>query len=272
MDKRKILFVSSEVMPYMPENEMSKTAFDLAKAINQISGQIRIFMPRFGVVNERRHQLHEVIRLSGMNQVINDNDMPLIIKVASIPKERMQVYFIDNDELFKRKYVYADADDKLFKDNDDRMIFFARGVVETVKKLNWVPDIIHVHGWMAAFLPMYIKTFFKAEPLFMNSKIIFSIYNNGFKGKLPKTLAKKLTFDGIPEEDIASLKNATYYDLIAKAVAYSDAIVVASESLDDKTKKIIEAADKPVMEYVAPEELKKEYTSFCQENLLDDEE
>lgn len=270
MNNKKILFVSSEIMPYMPENEMSKTAFDLAKAINQISGQIRIFMPRFGVVNERRHQLHEVIRLSGMNQVINDQDMPLIIKVASIPKERMQVYFIDNEELFKRKYVYTDADDNLFKDNDDRIIFFARGVVETVKKLNWVPDIIHVHGWMAALLPMYIKTFFKDEPLFENSKIVFSIYNNGFEGELPKTLTEKLLFDKIPNKDIELLKKATYTNLIKNAILHSDAIAIASETINEDILQLIKAAEKPVMPYTNPEDLKEKYARFCQENLLEE--
>ncbi len=271
MDTKKILFVSSEVMPYMPENELSKTAFDLAKAINQISGQIRIFMPRFGVVNERRHQLHEVIRLSGMNLVINDNDMPLIIKVASIPKERMQVYFIDNEELFKRKFVYTDSDDKLFEDNDDRMIFFARGVVETVKKLNWVPDIIQVHGWMAALLPMYIKTFFKEEPLFASSKIVYSVYNTPFEGQISNKLIDKLKFDKIPDEAIAGLENADYYSLIEKAISFSDAVVVASETLDDKSQEIIKAANKPVMDYADSESLKTKYKAFCEEHLLEEE-
>ena len=270
MDTKKILFVSSEVMPYMPENELSKTAFDLAKAINQISGQIRIFMPRFGVVNERRHQLHEVIRLSGMNLVINDNDMPLIIKVASIPKERMQVYFIDNEELFKRKYVYTDADDKLFEDNDDRMIFFARGVVETVKKLNWVPDIIQVHGWMAALLPMYIKTFFKEEPLFAASKIVYSVYDTPFEGKISDKLIEKLKFDKIPEDAITGLENADYYSLINNAISFSDAVVIASKKLDDKSLRIIEASGKPVMPYAAAEDLKTQYKAFCQEHLLEE--
>ena len=157
MKDKRILYVSSEVIPYLPETTLSSTAFNIAKFAHSKGIQTRIFMPRFGVINERRHQLHEVIRLSGMNLIINDMDMPLIIKVASIPKERMQVYFIDNEEYFKRKAVYTDEDDKLFSDNDERMIFFAKGVVETVKKLNWAPDIIHVHGWMASLLPLYLK-------------------------------------------------------------------------------------------------------------------
>ena len=150
-------------MPYLAENEVSLMSYDVPKMINDQGGQIRIFMPRYGNINERRHQLHEVIRLSGMNLVVNDMDMPLIIKVASIPKERIQVYFIDNDEYFKRKATFSDEDGTMYPDNDERAIFFAKGVVETVKKLNWVPDIIHVHGWMASMLPVYMKHYYKDE-------------------------------------------------------------------------------------------------------------
>jgi starch synthase len=161
MEDKRILYVSSEVVPYLAENEVSSMSYDVPKMVNDQGGQIRIFMPRYGNINERRHQLHEVIRLSGMNLVVNDLDMPLIIKVASIPKERIQVYFIDNDEYFKRKATFTDEDGALYPDNDERAIFFAKGVVETVKKLNWVPDIIHVHGWMAGMLPIYMKHYYK---------------------------------------------------------------------------------------------------------------
>ena len=160
MNGKKILFVSSELVPYLPENEVSQMSYEAPRMVNGNGGQIRIFMPKYGNINERRHQLHEVIRLSGMNLVINDMDMPLIIKVASITKERIQVYFIDNDEYFKRKATFTDAKGVLFPDNDERAIFFAKGVVETVKKLNWTPDIIHVHGWMASLLPLYLKKFY----------------------------------------------------------------------------------------------------------------
>lgn len=167
MNGKKILFVSSELVPYLPENEVSQMSYEAPRMVNGNGGQIRIFMPKYGNINERRHQLHEVIRLSGMNLVINDMDMPLIIKVASIPKERIQVYFIDNEEYFKRKATFTDAKGDLFPDNDERAIFFAKGVVETVKKLNWTPDIIHVHGWMASLLPLYLKKFYADEPLFL---------------------------------------------------------------------------------------------------------
>ena len=155
MQNKKVLIISSEVTPYLPQTDQAVNSFQIPKTINDAGGQIRIFMPRYGMINERRHQLHEVIRLSGMNMVINDMDMPLIIKVASIPKERMQVYFIDNEEYFKRKAMLKDENGNLFSDNDERMIFFTKGVVETVKKLNWSPDIIHLHGWFTSLFPLY---------------------------------------------------------------------------------------------------------------------
>ena len=161
MKDKRILYVSSEVIPYLPETEISSMSFEAPRMVNSNKGQIRIFMPRYGNINERRHQLHEVIRLSGMNLVINDMDVPLIIKVASIPKERMQVYFIDNEDYFKRKATFSDEKGNFFSDNDERAIFFAKGVIETVKKLNWSPDIIHVHGWLASFLPLYLKKHLK---------------------------------------------------------------------------------------------------------------
>src|SRR5690606_23805533 len=195
MKDKRILYVSSEVVPYLPETEISSMSFEAPRLVNQQGGQIRIFMPRYGNINERRHQLHEVIRLSGINLVINDLDMPLIIKVASIPKERIQVYFIDNDEYFKRKATLTDEDGNLFPDNDERAIFFAKGVVETVKKLNWSPDIIHVHGWLASLLPMYLKQYYKDEPLFNESKIVTSVYNQSFDGALNKEMSNKIKFD-----------------------------------------------------------------------------
>ena len=164
MKNKKVLIISSEVVPYLPQTDQAVNSFKLPKQINENGGQTRIFIPRYGIINERRHQLHEVIRLSGMNLVINDLDMPLIIKVASIPKERMQVYFIDNEEYFKRRSLLHNDKGKLHADNDERMIFFTKGVIETVKKLNWSPDIIHVHGWIASLMPLYLKEYYRDEP------------------------------------------------------------------------------------------------------------
>ena len=249
MKDKRILYVSSEVVPYLPETEIASTAFNVAKKAHANGIQTRIFMPRFGVINERRHQLHEVIRLSGMNLIINDMDMPLIIKVASIPKERMQVYFIDNDEYFKRKAIFTDEDDQLFSDNDERAIFFAKGVVETVKKLNWAPDIIHVHGWMASLLPLYLKEFYSEEPLFADSKIVTSVYNKDFDGTLNEELAEKIKFDKIDDSKINILEEPNYTNVIKSAITNSDAIVLGSESIPTDLSDAIKDNDLPALSY-----------------------
>ncbi|ASO04438.1 MULTISPECIES: glycogen/starch synthase [Arenibacter] len=268
MNGKKILFVSSELVPYLPENEVSLMSYETPRMVNSNGGQIRIFMPRFGNINERRHQLHEVIRLSGMNLVINDMDMPLIIKVASIPRERIQVYFIDNDEYFKRKATFTDEDGKLFPDNDERAIFFAKGVVETVKKLNWSPDIIHVHGWMASLLPLYLKKFYADEPLFSESKIIMSVYGQGFDGTLDKDLIKKIAFDGVPEESIKALEEPNYNNLLKVAVDYADAVILAAENIPADLEDYISKLEKPVLPFVPLQEFEEAYVNFYNTKVL----
>jgi len=269
MKDKRILYVSSEVVPYLPETEISSMSFEAPRMVNSKGGQIRIFMPRYGNINERRHQLHEVIRLSGMNLVINDMDMPLIIKVASIPKERMQVYFIDNEEYFKRKATFADEEGNLFPDNDERAIFFAKGVIETVKKLNWSPDIIHVHGWLASFLPLYLRSYYSNEPLFENSKIVTSVYNQGFEGTLDKKISDKMSFDGITEENIADLKNPDYVNVMKVALNNSDAIIVNSEEIPQALQDHIETIDKPVLPYQTTETIEEAYLDFYQNKVLE---
>jgi starch synthase len=268
MDDKRILFVSSEVVPYLAENEVSSMSYDVPKMINDQGGQIRIFMPRYGNINERRHQLHEVIRLSGMNLVVNDLDMPLIIKVASIPKERIQVYFIDNDEYFKRKATFTDEEGVLYPDNDERAIFFAKGVVETVKKLNWVPDIIHVHGWMAAMLPIYMKHFYKNEALFANTKIVSSVYSQSFEGSLNAELINKIMFDDIPQKEISDLKTPNFENIMKASIMHSDAIIVASENVSASLTKFIESSGKPFLPFVPKEEFTSQYTNFYKTQLL----
>lgn len=268
MKDKRILYVSSEVTPYLPETELSSTAFNVAKNAHSKGIQTRIFMPRFGVINERRHQLHEVIRLSGMNLIINDMDMPLIIKVASIPKERMQVYFIDNDEYFKRKAVYSDEDDKLFDDNDERMIFFAKGVVETVKKLNWAPDIIHVHGWMASLLPLYLREFYKEEPLFAESKIVTSLYNSDIED-LGKELANKVRFDKIEDSKVATITTPSHTNILKSAIENSDAIIKGSEVLPEEIETFIEESNVKVLDFQSEETLTEAYLEFYKENVLE---
>ena len=268
MKDKRVLVVSSEVVPYLPENELSTTSFEAAKMIHSKGGQTRIFMPRYGLINERRHQLHEVIRLSGMNLVINDMDMPLIIKVASIPKERMQVYFIDNDEYFKRKALFSDEDNNMFGDNDERMIFFAKGVVETVKKLNWSPDIIHVHGWMASLLPLYIKEYYKDDPLFATSKIVTSLYNNGFEGSLNNLFPNKIKFDNIDESKFESISNPNYINILINAIENSDAVIKGSDELPKDVLEFLEKSDKPVLDYFSAEEFDEPYTDFYLTQVL----
>jgi starch synthase len=219
-------------------------------------------MPRYGNINERRHQLHEVIRLSGMNLVVNDLDMPLIIKVASIPKERIQVYFIDNDEYFKRKATFTDENGVLFPDNDERAIFFAKGVVETVKKLNWVPDIIHVHGWMAAMLPIYLKHYYKDEALFSDTKIITSVYSQSFEGTLNPEMINKVKYDGVPETSISHLENPDYENIIKATIAHSDAVIIASENLSPSLTKFIESSEKPFLPFTPKDKFAEVYTNF----------
>jgi starch synthase len=268
MNGKKILFVSSELVPYLPENEVSLMSYETPKMVNSNGGQIRIFMPKYGNINERRHQLHEVIRLSGMNLVINDMDMPLIIKVASIPKERIQVYFIDNDEYFKRKATFTDKEGNLFPDNDQRAIFFAKGVMETVKKLNWSPDIIHVHGWMASLLPLYLKKYYADEPLFADSKIVLSVYGKTFEGELDKDMVKKITFDGIPEDEITALGSPTYNNLLKVAVDFSDAVILASENIPEELNAHIANLQKPVLPYVPVQEFEEAYANFYNTEVL----
>jgi len=236
--------------------------------VNSNGGQIRIFMPRYGNINERRHQLHEVIRLSGMNLVINDMDMPLIIKVASIPRERIQVYFIDNDEYFKRKGTFTDKEGNLFPDNDQRAIFFAKGVVETVKKLNWSPDIIHVHGWMASLLPLYLKKYYADEPLFDASKIVISVYGKSFEGELDKDMVKKIAFDGIDEDSIAQLQTPSYNNLLKVAVDHSDAVILATEEISEDLLSHISNLEKPVLPYVSLQEFEDAYANFYNTEVL----
>ncbi len=269
MKDKRILYVSSEVVPYLPETEISSMSFENPRMINQQGGQIRIFMPRFGNINERRHQLHEVIRLSGINLVVNDLDMPLIIKVASIPKERIQVYFIDNDDYFKRKATLTDEDGKLFEDNDERAIFFAKGVIETVKKLNWAPDIIHVHGWLASLLPVYLKQFYKDEPLFNESKIVTSVYDAGFEGSLNKDLINKVKFDKIDTKEIALLKDPTYTNLMKVAIDNSDALIKGSYELPSDLNDYLDATDKPVLDFQEKDEFAEAYTNFYNTSVLE---
>ncbi|MBL4593462.1 MAG: glycogen/starch synthase [Flavobacteriales bacterium] len=268
MKKKKILFISQEITPYLEENELGHFGRYLPQGIQESGKEIRTFMPKFGCINERRNQLHEVIRLSGMNLIINENDHPLIIKVGSIQAARMQVYFIDSEDFFQRKAIFHDKENgKFFKDNDERAIFFTRGVLETVKKLGWVPDIIHCHGWMTSLIPLYIKNSYNKEPIFENSKVIFSLYNNDFKPALNKNFAKKAMMDGISEEAMADYADSSFVGLNKAAMNASDAVIKASETINPELEEYFNGIDKPKLGYQSPEDYIEAYSDFYDEIL-----
>lgn len=262
MKKPRVLYVSQEITPFLPKSELSEVSRNLPQGIHEKGKEIRVFMPKYGSINERRHQLHEVIRLSGMNLVVNDTDHPLIIKVASIPTARMQVYFIDNEEYFHRKVVLHDKAGKFIKDNDERSIFFCRGVLETVRKLGWAPDIIHCHGWFTSLLPLYVKKFYNDDPHFSDAKVVFSAYNKSFEGNLNKGLVDKLKFDGFKDEDIEELKDPNFLNLNKLALRYSDAIVEGSEELPKDLAKAVKSSEKSVLSYCEPASCVKTYGEF----------
>jgi len=249
MESKKVLFVSQEITPYLAETRMSKISRYLPQGIQERGKEIRIFMPRYGCINERRNQLHEVIRLSGMNLIIDDTDHPLIIKVASIQSARMQVYFIDNEDYFHRKFVVTDSTGKEFEDNDERALFFARGVLETVKKLRWAPDIVHCHGWMSALVPVYLKDIYHDDPIFANHKIIYSVYNNEFKTPFRSTFADKLRYDGIDGENLKLAQKPDYLNISKLAIRNSDAVIIASSDINPELIKYIKSSGKPVLDY-----------------------
>lgn len=247
MQKTKVLFVSQEIFPFTPESDIANQVRQIPQAIHERGKETRIFMPRFGKINERRHQLHEVIRLSGMNLIVNDTDHPLIIKVASIPQIRLQVYFIDNEEFFHRKSYVHDEAGKLFPDNDERMIFFTKGVLETVKKLGWAPDIIHCHGWFSALMPVYVKQLFANDAHFADSKIVVSLYKDDFPAGLDKNLSKKIQFDQIGAEHLGDLSTPSHANLMRMALSHADGVVIHEEGINSKIMDEVSSLSVPVL-------------------------
>lgn len=264
MEKKRILFVSQEIYPFLAKTEISHNARKLPQGTQENGKEIRVFTPKFGCINERRHQLHEVIRLSGMNIIIDDHDHPLIIKVASIPAARLQVYFIDNDEYFKRKTNVLDDSGAPFLDNDERSMFFCRGVLETVKKLGWKPDVIHCHGWMASLMPLYIKKIYNKDPHFADTKVVYSIYNEneGFDRSWDERFHEKLKFDGFDEEITNLVKSPTLDTITKTAVAFSDGVVRSSESVPSELQKVFDEATCLKLDYLPEEHLSKGLSEF----------
>ena len=254
MASRKILYVCQEIMPYLPESELSGLSRRLAQAMQERGNENRTFMPRYGCSNERRNQLHEVIRLSGMNLIIDDNDHQLIIKVASIPSARIQIYFIDNDDYFARKAVLLDDDGKAFADNDERAIFFARGVLETVRKLNWAPTVVHCMGWMSAVVPIYLKKVFNDDPLFRDVKIVVTLADDRFDEPLDAQFAEKIANEGVKDEKLSILSTPSYENLYRFVIDYADGIPVASPKASPELVEYARQSGKPVLEYREPDE------------------
>jgi starch synthase len=262
MESQKVLFVSQEITPYLPETELSQISRFLPQAIQETGKEIRTFMPKYGNINERRNQLHEVIRLSGMNLIIDDTDHPLIIKVASIQAARMQVYFIDNEDYFQRKHMVTDSKGSFFKDNDERMIFFARGVLETVRKLRWSPDLVHCHGWFTSLVPLYIKKAYREDPLFADSKVIFSFYDNGFDQQLDPAFADKVLVDGVSSDHVSQVKDPGYENLVSLAATYSDGLIQGSAGVSDTVLQVLKKSGKPFLEYVGEEKYVEAFSVF----------
>ena len=271
-EKKRVLIITQEMKPYTALSEISEIARKLPQYIQDSGMDVRVLMPRFGTINERRHRLHEVVRLSGMNIVVDDEDYPLIIKVASLPGARMQVYFLDNEEFFKRKQIFEDAQGELFEDNLDRMIFFAKASIETIQRMGWKPDVIHCHGWMTTIVPSYIRTIFKEDPMFDNVKLVYSLYDYDLEGtKFNQEFLDKAGYE--EEEDNSFLEIYKGEEegplaLHTGAAKHSDGVIIASEYFEEEEiVEEIEALDIKTLDYKNEEEYLPAYINFYKELL-----
>lgn len=263
MKAKKILFITQEITPYVPESPMSLIGRKLPQAIQEKGREIRTFMPKWGNINERRNQLHEVIRLSGMNMIIDDTDHPLIIKVASIQSARMQVYFIDNDDYFQPRLMATDENGVEYEDNDERAIFYARGVLETVKKLRWCPDIIHCHGWISSLIPIYIKTAYKDEPSFRDSRVVFSLYENGFKNNLKDNFLSQLLIKDMTPDLLDKVNLPVDADELNRlAIRYSDGVIQNSNDVNPDLMNYAQELGIPTLGYQGAEDYVKSFSDF----------
>lgn len=272
MGKKKILFASQEINPYLPETYMSNVGLNLPKSSIELGNETRVFLPKFGVIKEKANNLHEVIRLSGMNLILDDFDHQLIIKVASIQSARMQIYFIDNDEYFPRKVMFHDEDGKFLENNEERMIFYCKGVIETVKKLGWAPEMIHCQGWFSSLIPMYIKKIYNEDPLFKDTKVIYNVFDTEFEGSLNSGIINKLLFeDKLEESDLSILQNPTFENLSKFAIRHSDAVIQGSETINKEVLDYMKDSKLPFMGYPGEEEYEEKYNNFFN-SLVEEEE
>ena len=272
MGKKKILFVSQEITPYLPDTCMSEVGLNLPKNSIELGNETRVFLPKFGVIKEKANNLHEVIRLSGMNLILDDFDHQLIIKVASIQSARMQIYFIDNDEYFPRRIMFHDEDGNFLENNEERMIFYCKGVIETVKKLGWAPELIHCQGWFSSLVPMYIKKIYNEDPLFKDTKVIYNVFDTEFNGSLNSEIINKLLFENkLEKSDLNMLKNPTFENLSKFAISYSDAVIQGSESINSKVLQFMKDSNLPIMNFPGGEDYESQYNDFF-ESLVEEEE
>ncbi|MBC7451441.1 MAG: glycogen/starch synthase [Cytophagales bacterium] len=238
MSKLRILYVASEINPFLQYSEVGKMLRKLPQAMQERGLEVRILIPRFGLINERKNRLHEVVRLSGINIAVGEEEKPLIIKVASIPNAKLQVYFIDNEDYFQRKYVFHDKANKFYDDNDERAIFFCKGVMETVKKLGWAPDIVHCNDWMTSLIPLYLKTRYKLDPVFKDAKSVFTVYNNPVKFKFGKDLLSKAKMLDIDDSMMSHLATADYEGFIKMGMEYADAVIKTESDYTESVTKL----------------------------------
>jgi starch synthase len=267
MDKKRVLFISQEITPYLCETEISTRCRNLPQGIMEKGKDIRIFMPKYGCINERRNQLHEVIRLSGMNMILDNLDYPLIIKVASLQPIRMQVYFIENEDYFPKKTFMHELDGEEFEFHDERAIFFCRGVLETVRKLGWAPNVVHCHGWMSALVPMYLKKAFAEDPIFDNTKVVYSVYDQESNVEIDNDMARKSIITGVSEDDVELINSASVDTLHKLAIKFADAIIMGSEKISNDLNKFIVDSDKYVVPYQNDENYVDAYDALYDELL-----
>ncbi len=250
MAKKKILFINQEIAPFVPDNDLSLMGQALPQAMQERGHEIRTFMPKWGTINERRGQLHEVQRLSGMNLIINDTDHPLIIKVASIPTSRIQVYFIDNDDYFSKRQMLVDESGFNYPDNGERAIFFARAVLDTVNKQRWTPDIIHCQGWMGAVVPLFVKTAYSEEPSFANTKVVTSLFTKSVNNELGVTFKDCLEYRSATSDLLKPYKEEfDFLELGKLAIDYSDGVVMADKNINADLKKYASDKQIPILDY-----------------------
>lgn len=263
MEKYRVLFVAQEMDPYLLIGHMADVVRRTALAVQDSGMEIRVLMPRFGNINERRNRLHEVVRLSGINIVIDGDDYPLIIKVGSLPGARIQVYFLDNEEFYKRKFVFRDEDDKFYDDNSERMVFFCKGVLETVKKFGWAPHVIHCHGWMTSLIPMYLKTVYANDPVFNTAKVVFSVYGKDFEEKFNSNFLQTAKIsEEVTQADLDNYKAGDHKALNLAGVSYSDAVIIGDDKVGFDAEVIKTAGKKPVLPYEGSEVYMQQYVDF----------